>query len=176
MGRYASGDEQAFEELFRRYESRAYAFFTTRTRSPERARDLYQELFLRIHRGRNSYDATRPFKPWFFQIARRVLFDERERTHWLQDCALEEDEARAELPGSDERLADRERLEGVMADLSPLEVHLIVASKLNGVGYRELAHELDKSVDAVKKIASRAMQRIRGASRPRLIIQRFGAR
>ena len=37
---YADGDTGAFDELFRRYESRAFAFFVRRTRSRERAQDL----------------------------------------------------------------------------------------------------------------------------------------
>ena len=53
MARDAAGDAEAFDELFRRYEPRAYVFFLKRTGSPQRAEDLYQELFLRIHRARD---------------------------------------------------------------------------------------------------------------------------
>lgn len=63
MAAYRDGDAVAFEELFRRYESRAYGFFLKRTASPERAQDLYQELFLRVHRARDRYDPARPFCP-----------------------------------------------------------------------------------------------------------------
>jgi len=73
MARYADGDARAFGELFRRYEPRAYASFLKRTASPERAQDLYQELFLRIHRARDRYDAERPFAPWLFQIAQSTV-------------------------------------------------------------------------------------------------------
>ena len=40
MARYADGDGRAFDELFRRYEPRAYSYFVKRTGSPERAEDL----------------------------------------------------------------------------------------------------------------------------------------
>lgn len=72
MDRYARGDGAAFDELFARYQERAYAFFLWRVGSAEHAADLYQELFLRIHRARERYDPGRPFAPWFFQIARRL--------------------------------------------------------------------------------------------------------
>src|SRR5262249_35863341 len=79
MGRYSDGSQGAFEELFRRYEARAFGFFLRRVHGEARARDLYQELFLRLHRFRHAYDASRPFEPWFFHIARRVLVDEWRR-------------------------------------------------------------------------------------------------
>src|SRR5262245_7716344 len=79
MKLYAHGSQGAFEELFRRYEGRAFRFFLRRVHCEARARDLYQELFLRLHRFRHTYDASRPFEPWFFYIARRVLVDEWRR-------------------------------------------------------------------------------------------------
>lgn len=48
-----------------------------RTSSPQRAEDLYQELFLRIHRARDQFDSSRAFTPWFFQIAHRLLIGNR---------------------------------------------------------------------------------------------------
>jgi RNA polymerase sigma-70 factor (ECF subfamily) len=165
MERYADGDEEAFEELFRRYEARAYAFFLRRTCSADRARDLYQELFLRIHRGRGAYDPTRPFTPWFFQIAHRLLVDDRRRAYRSHEVTLEDREPKAEQPGSEDRLADRERLAQLLDALSPAERYVLVSSKVDGLGYPELALDLGKSVDAVKKMASRAMQRVRAAPR-----------
>ncbi len=166
MERYADGDANAFDELFRRYEGRAYAFFLARTRSPERARDLYQELFLRIHRARGSYDAHRPFTPWLFQIARRLLVDELRRAHHSREVPLEEREPCAERPGGEAELADRERVGEVLGALTSEERYVLVSAKVEGIGYPEIASQLGKSVDAVKKLASRAMQRLRAAPPP----------
>jgi RNA polymerase sigma-70 factor (ECF subfamily) len=163
MGRYANGDDEAFDELFRRYEPQAYAFFLRRTRSPERARDLYQELFLRIHRARHRYDPARPFTPWFFQIAHHLLVDDCRRAHRSHELALEDRELPAGQPGSEEALGDREHLAEVLDALSPVERYVLVASKVDGIAYSDLAADLGKSADAVKKLASRAMQRVRAA-------------
>lgn len=166
MERYAEGDGEAFDELFQRYEPRAYAFFLKNVRSRESARDLYQELFLRIHRARDTFDSARPFAPWFFQIAHRLLIDDRRRAYRSREVALEERQLVSEQPGSEDRLADRERLTRVLDALSPAERQVLVASKVEGIGYGELASRLGKSVDAVKKMASRAMQRARVAPSP----------
>ena len=148
MEQYANGDAGAFDELFRRFEARAYCYFIKRTRSPERARDLYQELFLRIHRARDSYDPARAFTPWFFQIAHRLWVDDQRRAYRTHE------------------VADREQLGQILDSLSADERYVLISAKVEGIAYSELALQLGKSADAVKKMASRALQRLRAASRP----------
>jgi len=164
MGLYADGDADAFEELFRRHESRAYAYFLKRTGSRDRARDLYQELFLRIHRGRDAYDPGRSFAPWFFQIAHRLLIDDQRRAHRCHEVPIDDRELRDAGPRGEQQAADREQALRVLGELSSEERYILVSAKVEGVGYGDLALELGKSVAAVKKAASRAMQRLRGAS------------
>jgi RNA polymerase sigma-70 factor (ECF subfamily) len=163
MAGYADGDVECFEQLFRRYEARAYAFFLKRTASPERAQDLYQELFLRIHRARDRFDADRLFAPWLFQIAHRLLVDDQRRSHRSHEIPIEDREPRSERSNSEEWLAACEVLGQALAALSGEERHILVSSKLEGVGYPELAVRLGKSVAAVRKMASRTLQRLRTA-------------
>ncbi len=164
MQRYADGDPDAFEELFRRYEPRAYGFFLKRTGSPQRAEDLYQELFLRIHRNRDRYDPARPFAPWFFQIANRLLIDDHRRAFRNHEVPIGDREPRTERPRSEDVVADREQIGYLLHVLSPEERYVVQSAKVEGIGYPELAEHLGKSVDAVKKMASRALQRLRSAA------------
>lgn len=166
MARYADGELQAFEELFQRYESRAYVFFLRRTGSPERAQDLYQELFLRIHRARHRYDPSRPFTPWFFQIAHRLLVDDHRRAFRSHEVPIDEREPRTAWPGSEDRVAGREQVAQILDVLSPEERYVVLSAKVEGIGYPELAEHLGKSVDAVKKMASRAIRRLRANALP----------
>jgi len=161
---YADGDAEAFDELFRRHESRAYAYFLKRTGSPDRARDLYQELFLRIHRGRHGYDPGRGFTPWFFQIAHRLLIDDQRRAHRCHEVPIDDREFPDAEPRGAQQVADREQVLSVLGELSSEERYILVSAKVEGIGYGDLARELGKSVAAVKKAASRAMQRLRAAS------------
>jgi RNA polymerase sigma-70 factor (ECF subfamily) len=161
MARYADGEVEAFDELFRRYEARVYAFFVRRTGSAEQARDLYQELFLRIHRARDAYDPERPFAPWLFQIAHRLVLDDWRRADRAHEVPLLDREIAAGLPDEEQRAGDRERLGQALGALSPDERYVLVSSRVEGVPLRKLAADLGKSVDAVKKMASRATQRLR---------------
>ncbi len=161
MARYVAGDANAFEALFHRYERRAYVYFLKRTGSPERSQDLYQELFLRIHRARDRYDPARPFTPWFFQIANRLLVDDHRRAFRSREVAIEGRELRASVSEGGDRLAAREQLDRIFDELSPDERYVLLSARVEGIGYTELAEHLGKSVDAVKKMASRAVQRLR---------------
>jgi RNA polymerase sigma-70 factor (ECF subfamily) len=164
MGRYVDGDAAAFDELFRRYERRAFSYFLQRTRSTDRARDLYQDLFLRIHRARDTYDRERAFAPWFFQIAHRLLIDDQRRAYRMQELQLEEWEVPARVQCAEDGVADRDHLTHLLDALSPEERHVLICAKGEGADYAEIAAQLGKSVDAVKKMASRALQRLRAAS------------
>ena len=166
MERYAGGDVDAFEELFRRFETSTYSYFLKRTRSPERAQDLYQELFLRIHRARNSYDPARPFAPWLFRIAHRLRIDDQRRAYRAHEVAVGDHEPSAPGAGSADEVADRERVRHILDSLSEDERYVLVSAKVDGITYAELAVDLGKSVAAVKKMASRALQRLRAASGP----------
>lgn len=164
MARYAGGDKNAFEELFRRYEPRAYAFFRKRTGSRERAEDLYQELFIRIHRARDSYDPARPFTPWFFQIANRLLIDDHRRAFRNCEVRIGDRDFATAQPLSEGVVADHEQVEQLLHILSAEERYVVQSAKVEGIGYPELAEHLGKSVNAVKKMASRAIQRLRSAA------------
>lgn len=166
MRRYVDGDTEAFDSLFVRYESRAFSFYIKRTRSRERAQDLYQELFLRIHRARDSYDPARAFTPWFFQIAHRLLVDDQRRAYRSHEVPIGDREICSDRTGARDEVADRDQLGQLLDGLSPEERYVLVSAKVEGIGYPELAADLHKSVDAVKKMASRAMQRLRAAPVP----------
>lgn len=166
MQLYVDGDASAFNELFRRYEPRAFSFFLKRTDSRERAEDLYQELFLRIHRSRDSFDSSRAFTPWLFQIAHRLLVDDQRRTFRSQEVQIGDREFGEDPARARDDVADRQQLSQTLDGLSAEERYVLVSAKAEGCGYAEIAVHLDKSVDAVKKMASRAMQRLRGAPLP----------
>lgn len=165
MERYVDGDAAAFDELFRRYEQRAFAYFARRTRSQDRAQDLYQELFLRVHRARHEYDPKRAFAPWFFQIAHRLLIDDARRAFRTHEVPFDEHAAALSEDGARDVVADRQQLAQMLSELSEGERAILLAAKGAGVDYTEIARQLGKSVDAVKKTASRTLLRLQRSAR-----------
>lgn len=163
MELYAGGSEPAFDELFRRYEGRVYGYFLRRVACEARARDLYQELFLRLHRFRGSYDPGRPFEPWFFHVARSVMVDEWRQRQRRAEVALNEADLRSQDADAERVVAAREGAERALEPLSPEQARILVDAKVRGLEYAEIAAVLSKSVDAVKQTASRSLRRLREA-------------
>lgn len=163
MNLYAQGSEAAFDELFRRYERRAYGYFLRRVGCEARARDLYQELFLRLHRSRSTYDPERDFEPWFFHIARSVLIDDWRRRQ--RGCEVTLDEATIPSQDADAEwvAAAREKVEHALHALSVENARILVGTKVLGLNYGEVAASLSRSVDAVKQASSRSLRRLRAA-------------
>jgi len=161
MERYANGDAEAFEALFARYERRAFGYFMRRTASEDRASDLYQELFLRLHRFRDRYDGSRPFSPWFFQIARNVLVDEARRAARQQEVALDDEGISSPEPRPDRQVDLRRRALQLLNRIPAEQRSILIAAKVRGLGYGEIASRAGRSVDAVKQSASRALRKLR---------------
>lgn len=68
-GRVAAGDGPAFDELYRRYGRRVYAFALKRLQNPADAEDVTQEVFFQVCRSIHRYAGRSSLMTWMFGIA-----------------------------------------------------------------------------------------------------------
>jgi len=73
--RFARGDLEAFELLFRQFQPEVHRWLTRMVRDPAAADDLTVEVFWRIYRARATFDFTRSFGAWARRIASNVAID-----------------------------------------------------------------------------------------------------
>src|SRR5688572_19415975 len=66
--RVQHGEREAFNELARRYARRAFAIAYRILRQVQDAEDLVQDALIAALETIGSFDAARPFAPWFFKI------------------------------------------------------------------------------------------------------------
>jgi RNA polymerase sigma-70 factor (ECF subfamily) len=69
LTRYIAGDETAFREIVERYKNPLYAFLRRFLNRQDIVEDAFQETFLQLYASRDSFDPTRPLRPWLFTIA-----------------------------------------------------------------------------------------------------------
>jgi len=69
LERYKEGDEGAFREIVNRYRNSLYAFLKQFLNQQDLVEDVFQETFLQLFSSRDSFDPTRPLRPWLFTIA-----------------------------------------------------------------------------------------------------------
>ena len=69
LANFAEGDEEAFREIVNRYKNGLYAFLRQFLNRHDLVEDVFQETFLQLFTSRDSFDTSRPLRPWLFTIA-----------------------------------------------------------------------------------------------------------
>ena len=69
------GDQSAFEALVRCYDQSVLGLAMNLLRSPEDARDAYQEAFLRVYKNIHSFRFDCNFYTWLYRIVTNVCVD-----------------------------------------------------------------------------------------------------
>jgi RNA polymerase sigma factor (sigma-70 family) len=167
-----SGNDTAFEELYRRYHPRIAGFVRGMLHDDARAEDVAQEAFLSALRRMRVTDAEINFKPWIYQIARNAAIDSYRRNSHAVEVSMDADDGlRASdrhrlvgLDGSpDAALITKERLDhlqGAFDELSDVHTRVLVMRELEGMSYREIGQKLDLTRPAVESALFRARRRL----------------
>ncbi len=69
LTQFAAGDEAAFREIVDRYKNGLHAFLGKFLSHKDLVEDVFQETFLQLFLSRDSFDKSRPLRPWLFTIA-----------------------------------------------------------------------------------------------------------
>lgn len=167
MTMYAAGEVSAFRELFSRYEKRIYNFFLRRLGDPERAADLFQETFLRLHRNRHRFDSRYPFAAWFYTIANNIVRDELRRKRGVQLEAIDAEDSLppSRVPGPEESMAaaeSGEKLARALETLPEAQKEVLLLCRFEGLKHGVIARITGRSEVAVRQLLHRALQNLRG--------------
>ncbi len=73
------GDQDAFERLLRSYDQSVLRIAMNLLRSPDEARDVYQETFLKVYRNLHSFRFDCSFHTWLYRIATNICLDHLRR-------------------------------------------------------------------------------------------------
>ena len=178
MAAYQAGSEAAFSELYERHAGSVYGFLVRRLGDASLAQDLYQETFLRLHRARETYDPTRPFRAWLFGIVHNLLTDSlRSRGRSPETKSFDEpamrvardgepdrDDVPADLRSPEVLTAARQSTTALSRALSALpsdEATVLILARLEGLSYDDIGTILGRSAAATKQLAYRALKRVR---------------
>jgi RNA polymerase sigma factor (sigma-70 family) len=75
MLRFGRGEAAAFEDLYRRHESRVFRYLHRNVRNEASANDLMQEVWFAVARSAQGYQPTAKFSTWLFTIAHNRMVD-----------------------------------------------------------------------------------------------------
>ena len=147
-------------------------------RSPEDARDAYQEAFLRVHRNLHNFRFDCSFHTWLYRIVTNLCLDQirkrkvrREEATVMAttDGPLDRLDAVAEQrAGSDPERSLfsgqlRRRIREVLEGLTPRERMVFELRHYQGLRLRHIGEILGTSEEAAKNCLFRATQKMRAA-------------
>jgi RNA polymerase sigma-70 factor (ECF subfamily) len=145
----------------------------------ETARDLAQDVFVRVYESLDSYDGQRPFRTWFMSIARNICIDfyrKRKRRTGVDIAEEQWAAVPSDEEGADVRVERQERSRVLMAALDQLgsiSRDAIVLRDLQGLSHEEIAAIDGIAIGTVKSRISRARSDL---ARTLLKLERGGKR
>jgi RNA polymerase sigma-70 factor (ECF subfamily) len=165
VARCRQGDESAFGELVERYSPMVTAL-AARLVDAQRADDVAQEVFLRIHRGLGYFRGDAKLSTWIYRIVANVAYEARGRER-PQDLSLDDTTRPAvQYGGEDRQFSDvelRDRLAKAMARLPAHYRVLVHGHYVKGIRYEDLAESLKLPLGTVKTHLFRAKRLLREA-------------
>lgn len=175
VSRAQRGESSAFDELVYRYDKKVLSIAYSFTRDTDDAKDIYQEVFLRVYRALPRFEFASEFSTWLHRIVMNVCLNYKKRAAGSVRTELESvperelHESAAVRPGvgtpSPERLAEdgeiRRHVEAAMETLSPQERLVFALKQFEGYKFREIADMMDCAEGTVKRYLFSATAKMR---------------
>jgi RNA polymerase sigma-70 factor (ECF subfamily) len=172
------GDQDAFAQLVYVYDQSVLKLAMNLLRSPEDARDVYQEAFLRVFRNLNNFRFDCSFHTWLYRIVTNLCLDQMrkrkvrreeptvltasdgplDRMDSVQEERVEGDPQRHLFSGQ-----LRTRIKSVLEGMTPRERMVFELRHYQGLRLRRIGEILGTTEEAAKNCLFRATQKMRAA-------------
>jgi RNA polymerase sigma-70 factor (ECF subfamily) len=176
MLRVKAGDDAAFEYLVQKYRRPMVSFMYRMMHNSAGAEDLAQEVFLRVYRSRESYEASAKFTTWLYRIATNLAMNyARDTRHERPENNVSLDEPddttglSIDVPDgsitAEEMIVRQERMAGIRKRVHALPERqrtAVIMHKFQQMDYRQIADVLKLSESATKSLLFRAYETLRG--------------
>jgi len=116
-----------------------------------------QEVFFKLHRSKHLYNATLPFSPWIFSIARSVFLDFMKKKN-LEDPVDTNDFDKITTP---EPVAVEYDLQGLVSALPDSQREALSLRVYEDKTFEEIALRLSTSPENARQLISRGLKKIR---------------
>jgi len=170
------GNDNAFEQLVYRYDRTVLSIALKYTGDTDDAKDLYQEVFIRVYRGINNFQFRSEFSTWLYRIAVNVCLSYKSRSKEYLKVSIKEVDQESDFAGdyseqliyegsSPEVAAEGSELaeivDAALETLSPRQKITFVLKHYEGYKIREIAEMLNCKEGTVKKYLFDAIKNLR---------------
>jgi RNA polymerase sigma-70 factor (ECF subfamily) len=90
------GDRASFEELIYRYDRSVLSLAYSYSNDQEDAKDIYQDVFLRVFKGLKKFEFRSEFSTWLYRITVNVALTHKTKKGKYSYASLDEEQSGAE--------------------------------------------------------------------------------
>ncbi len=170
------GDKAAFEELIYRYDKNVLGIAHSYIGNNEDAKDIYQEVFLRVFKGIKKFEFRSEFSTWLYRVTTNVCLTFRSQKKKYAYTSL--DEGPNDDDGEQRSLADTltngessdgralgteisEQIENGLEKLSPQQRLVFTLKHYKGYKIKEISSMMNCTEGTVKNYLFFATQKMR---------------
>ena len=147
LERSQKGDKNAYGFIVNQYKQQAYSIALGYVGSIDDAYDLSQDAFIKAYQHIKSYDLSRSFFNWFYQILKRLCLNFlRDRKSSFSREAIEPDSLLSKDLSPEEQNEQKEMQMMVWSAIGSLTVEareIIILKEFKDMRYKEIASLLD---------------------------------
>ena len=150
--RFAQGDETAFDEVVKRYSMKVYRLCYRILRNEEEARDMAQEVFVRVYEKRGKFGGRSALYTWIYRIATNMCLTRLKKAR-IQTVPLDAVEgvleAKEDVGYPDFRDLER-AVANAMVKLPPRQRAVFAMRFFDKMSVKEIAEATGTTTGAVK--------------------------
>jgi RNA polymerase sigma-70 factor, ECF subfamily len=167
------GDREAFHDLFEAHKDRVYTIAFHYSGNESMARDVCQQVFLKLFTSIGQFRENSQFTTWLYRIVANACADEHRKRRRFVPFSPEVEVRNMVGKGSQEETYHRrqvaESVRGAIAELTPKLRLPILLKYVEGLSYEEIAESLGLSIGTVSsrlnrghKMLARKLDHLRG--------------
>ena len=155
MLKYQDGDHMAFDVLYSRHKNKVYSYLAKRLHSHNEIHDLFQRVFVKLHKSRHLYQEKYEVLPWIYTITKSEFLD------FVKKNKIETIEFKEENFLSSENEPNNEFDLESEKQLSENEKSALKERYYSDKDFSEIAQILKTSESNTRKIISRGLKKLR---------------
>lgn len=167
-----NGNVLALEELIYRYDKMVLRLALKYTGDSDDAKDIYQEVFIRVYKGLASFQFQSEFSTWLFRIASNVCISFKRKYSKHNHLSLNDEENStyiSAIPYDDSLSPDNlvvnaehgTKITGALNTLSPNQKMSFLLKHYEGYKIREIAEMMNCKEGTIKKYLFEAVRKLK---------------
>ena len=167
-----SGDVLALEELIYRYDKMVLRMALKFTGNSDDAKDIYQEVFIRVYKGLSGFQFKSEFSTWLFRIVSNTCISFKRKFNKQNHISLNDEDDSFDLDTlieDKEHLPDNlmvnsensEKIDRALNTLSPNQKMSFLLKHYEGYKIREIAELMNCKEGTIKKYLFDAVRKLK---------------